>query len=102
MGMENNDLFREQAKRLRHIDDHTALSVGSEGFKVFGTGTHTSLNKSALVVREDTVFTAFTVGTVDVMTKYGITAVTFKAGEYLPGGGCITAFAISSGSVIAY
>lgn len=100
--MDVSQQLNEQARRLRMIASNSGLAVGSGGFKVFGTGTHTNLNKGALVVREDTVFTAFTVDTVDVMTKYGITGVTFKAGEYLPGGGCITGFTISSGSVIAY
>jgi hypothetical protein len=31
-----------------------------------------------------------------------MSGVTFKQGAYLPGGGIITGFAISSGSVIAY
>jgi hypothetical protein len=32
MGMENNDLFREQNKRLRRIQDSTSLAVGTSGF----------------------------------------------------------------------
>ena len=100
--MENNDLFRKQTKLLDRIKDAIGLSVGTSGFKRYTTGTHTNLTWNALVVQEDTVFTEFSVGGVSYLTKNGMSGVTFKQGAYLPGAGWITAFAISSGSVIAY
>jgi len=102
MGMENNDLFRKQTKLLDRIKDAIGLSVGTSGFKRYTTGTYTNLNWNALVVQEDTVFTEFSVGGVSYLAKNGMSGVTFKQGAYLPGAGWITAFAISSGSVIAY
>jgi len=100
--MENNDLLREQAKRLRRIQDSTSLSVGEGGFKVFGAGTYTELKYNAIVPQENTVFTAFYVNGINVLTDRGMSGYTFKQGAFLPGGQLITGFTISSGSVIAY
>jgi spore germination protein YaaH len=102
MGMENNDLFREQSKRLRRIQDSTSLAVGTSGFKYYTTGTTSNVNHAALVMHEDTLFTSFKVNDVEQLTARGMSGVTFLAGTYLPAGGTITSFAISSGSVIAY
>jgi hypothetical protein len=102
MGMENNDLFREQNKRLRRIQDSTSLAVGTSGFKRYGSGTVSGVKHEALVVQEDTVFTAFFVNGVDVLSARGMSAVTFKQGSFLPGGQDITGWTITSGSVIAY
>jgi hypothetical protein len=101
--MENNDLLKEQAKRLRSISSHTGLSVGSGGFKRHGAATTTLVKYNALVVQEDTVFTEFKVNNVSLLSSAGMSGVTFKQGAYLPAeGGLITDFTISSGSVIAY
>jgi hypothetical protein len=102
MGMENNDLLMEQAKRLRRIQDSTSLAVGTSGFKYYTTGTTSNLKHSVLVTHEDTLFTSFSVNNVEQLTVRGMSGVTFLAGTYLPGGGTITGFAIASGSVIAY
>ena len=102
MGMENNDLLREQAKRLRRIQDSTSLAVGTSGFKRYGTGTVTGVKHEALVVQEDTIFTAFFVNGVNVLTSRGMSGVTFKQGAYLPGSLDITGWTITAGSVIAY
>jgi hypothetical protein len=52
----------------------------------------------------DCVFTAFTIGGVDVLSTKGLSGVTIKAGAFLPAGvtGKITSFTLSSGAVIAY
>lgn len=102
MGMENNDLLREQAKRLRRIQDSTSLAVGTSGFMRYGAGVVTGVTHEALVVQEDTVFSAFYVNGVDVLTARGMSGVTFKQGAFLPGGQDITGWTITSGSVIAY
>jgi hypothetical protein len=102
MGMENNDLFREQNKRLRRIQDSTSLAVGTSGFKRYGASTVTGVRHEALVVQEDTVFTAFFVDGVNVLSARGMGGVTFKQGAFLPGGQDITGWTISVGSVIAY
>jgi hypothetical protein len=102
MGMENNDLFREQNKRLRRIQDSTSLAVGTSGFKRYGSGTVTGVRHEALVVQADTIFTAFFVNGVDVLSDRGMGGVTFKQGAFLPGGQDITGWTIVSGSVIAY
>lgn len=100
--MENNDLLREQAKRLRRIQDSTSLAVGTSGFKRYGAAVVTGVKHEALVVQEDTVFSAFFVNGVDVLIARGMNGVTFKQGAYLPGGQDITGWTITSGSVIAY
>jgi hypothetical protein len=100
--MENNDLFREQNKRLRRIQDSTSLAVGTSGFKRYGSGVVTGVRHEALVVQADTIFTAFFVNGVDVLSDRGMGGVTFKQGAFLPGGQDITGWTIVSGSVIAY
>lgn len=100
--MENNDLLREQAKRLRRIQDSTSLAVGTSGFKRYGTGAVTGVKHEALVVQEDTVFSTFFVDGVNVLTARGMSGVTFPQGAYLPGGLDITGWNITSGSVIGY
>jgi len=102
MGMENNDLLREQNKRLRRIQDSTSLAVGTAGFRRYGAGVVTGVKHEALVVQEDTVFSTFFVNGVDVLSTRGMSGVTFTKGAYLPGGQDITGFTITSGSVIAY
>jgi hypothetical protein len=92
----------EQSKKLRQIAASTGLSAGAGGFVRYGTGTVNDTQISAFVVQEDTVFTSFKVNGVERLTANGMSGVTFKQGAYLPGGGIITGFAISSGSVIAY
>jgi hypothetical protein len=102
MGMENNDLLREQAKRLRRIQDSTSLAVGTSGFKRYGSGVVTGVKHEALVVQEDTIFATFFINGVDVLSERGMSGVTFAQGAYLPGGLDITGWTITSGSVIAY
>ena len=102
MGMENNDLLREQNKRLRRIQDSTSLTAGTSGFMRYGAGVVTGVKHEALVVQEDTVFSAFFVNGVDVLSARGMGGVTFKQGAFLPGGQDITGWTITSGSVIAY
>jgi hypothetical protein len=102
MGMENNDLLREQNKRLRRIQDSTSLAVGTAGFIRYGAGVVTGVKHEALVVQEDTVFSAFFVNGVDVLTDRGMSGVTFTKGAFLAGGQDITGFTITSGSVIGY
>ena len=83
---------------------------GAEGFqKVHGSGAVTGVAYNTLVVREDTVFSAFTVVdangfTVNKFSTAAMSGVTFQQGEFLPAGkgAKITAFTITSGSVLAY
>lgn len=85
------------------------IIAGSQGFKYHAAATVTGVSYDALVVQEDTVFTSFTV-TPDfqtgsnVLSARGMSGVTFKQGAFLPAGkgSKITAFTISSGSVIGY
>lgn len=102
MGMENNDLLREHSKRLRRIQDSASLAVGTSGFIRYGAGVVTGVKHEALVVQEDTVFSAFFINGVDVLSARGMSGVTFGQFAYLPGGQDITGFTITSGSVIAY
>jgi len=84
--------------------------AGSEGLKSYhGTGSVTGKEYNSLVVREDTVFTVLTVvdkngATVNLLSVAGLSGITLKQGEYIPAGlgAKITAFTISSGSVLAY
>jgi hypothetical protein len=99
--MENNDLLKEQSKRLRQIASSTGLMAGAGGFVRYGTGTVADVQFSALIPQEDTVFTSFRVNGVERLTANGMSGVTFVQGAFIPGG-LITGFAISSGSVIAY
>ena len=92
----------EQSKKLRQIAASTGLMSGSGGFKRFSTGTVNDVQFTALVPQEDTVFTSFKVNGVEQLTARGMSGITFVQGAYLPGGGFITGFAISSGSVIGY
>jgi hypothetical protein len=85
------------------------IVAGSQGFKLHTAATVTGVSYDALVVREDTVFTSFTVqvdfqSAVNVFSARGMSSVTFQQGEYLPAGknAKITGFVISSGSVIGY
>jgi hypothetical protein len=100
--MENNDLLKEQSKRLRQIASTTGLMAGAGGFVRYGTGTVTDVQFAAIVPQEDTVFTSFKINGVEYLSLRGMSGVTFKQGAYLPAGGIITGFAISSGSIIAY
>ncbi len=75
------------------------------GFKnLTGAGAHATLTGYAVVVQEDTVFTVFNVDGVVQLANYGLTAVTVKAGAYLPcpKGSQITDITMSSGSCIIY
>jgi hypothetical protein len=99
--MENNDLLKEQSKRLRQIASSTGLMAGAGGFVRYGTGTVSNVRYNALVVQEDTVFTEFLVNGASELSNNGMSGVTFVQGAFIPGG-LITGFAISSGSVIAY
>ena len=92
----------EQSKKLRQIAASTGLSVGSGGFKVHATGAVTGVQYTAIIPQEDTVFTSFKVNGVEQLTDRGMSGVTFTQGAFLSGGGIITDFTISSGSVIAY
>jgi len=89
-----------------------ALDViaGSEGLKSYhGVGAVTGKEYNALVVREDTVFTVLTVvdkngATVNLLSTAGLSGITMKVTDYIPAGAGakITAFTITSGSVLAY
>lgn len=84
--------------------------AGSEGLKSYhGTGAVTGKEYNSLVIREDTVFTVLTIvdkngATINELTAANLSGITLKAGEYIPAGlgAKITAFTISSGSVLAY
>jgi len=86
------------------------ILAGSEGFKkIHGTGAVTGVEYNALVVRQDTTFSAFTVVdangfTINKFSDAAMSGVTFQIGEFLPAGkgAKITAFTISIGSVLAY
>ena len=92
----------EQSKKLRQIAASTGLSAGAGGFVRHATGTYNDVQYSALIPQEDTVFTSFKVNGVERLAANGMGSVIFKQFAYLPGGGIITGFAISQGSVIAY
>ena len=100
--MDAHQLLNEQSKKLRQIAASTGLASGSGGFKHYATGSVTDVQHLALIPQEDTVFTSFKVNGVEQLTARGMSGITFAQGAYLPGGGFITGFAISSGSVIGY
>ena len=102
MSINAEQLMNEQSKKLRQIAASTGLMAGSGGFVRYGTGTINDVQFTAVVPQEDTVFTSFKVNGLEVLTVRGMSTITFKQGAYLPAGGIITGFAISSGSVIAY
>jgi hypothetical protein len=102
MSVNAEQLFNEQSKKLRQIAASTGLMAGAGGFVRYTTGTVNDVQFTAIVPQEDTVFTSFKVNGVERLTVNGMSGVTFKQGAYLSGGGIITGFAISSGSVIAY
>ena len=79
-------------------------AIGGFGFVNAGTSARTGLFVESIVVMTDCVFTAFAINGVNVMTTKGITGVTITAGTYLPTdpGVKITAYTLSSGSVIEY
>jgi hypothetical protein len=79
-------------------------AIGSKGSKVLTTGAHSSLNGYAIIVQEDTVFTAFEVDSSAALTDYGLFGTTCKAGAYItvPETSSITALTMSSGSCIIY
>lgn len=84
-----------------------ALEViaGAGGFKVVSTTSpETGVEYNSIVVMEDCEFSAFAVNGTSVLSANGLSGVTIKAGSFLPAGtnGKITAFTLSSGSVIAY
>lgn len=84
-----------------------ALEViaGAGGFKVVSTTTpETGVEYNSIVVMEDAIFSAFSIDGVSVLSTNGLSGVTVKAGSFLPAGtnGKITAFTLTSGSVIAY
>ncbi len=86
------------------------ILAGSEGFKkIHGTGAVTGVDYNALIVRQDTTFSAFTVVdangfTINKFNTADMSGVTFQIGEFLPAGkgAKITAFTITAGSVLAY
>ena len=85
------------------------IIAGADGFKHHAASTVTGVEYDALVVREDTVFSSFTVTPsyqtgANVLSDRGMSGVTFKQGEFLPAGKGkkITGFVIASGSVIGY
>jgi hypothetical protein len=92
----------EQSNKLRQVVTNTGVSVGSGGFKYHGTGAVTSVKYAAVIPQADTEFSVFKVNGVDVLSARGMSGTIFKQGAFLPGGGIITDFTISSGSVIAY
>ena len=102
MSINAEQLMNEQSKKLRQIAASTGLMAGSGGFVRYGTGTVNDVQFTAVVPQEDTVFTSFKVNGLEVLTVRGMSTITFKQGAYLPAGGIITGFAISSGSIIAY
>ena len=102
MSVNAEQLMNEQSKKLRQIAASTGLMAGSGGFVRYGTGTVNDVQFTAVVPQEDTVFTSFKVNGMETLSARGMSTITFKQGAYLPGGGLITGFAISSGSVIAY
>ena len=80
-------------------------AIGSKGSKVLtGTSAHSSLNGYAIIVQEDTVFTAFEVDSSDALSDYGLSGTTCKAGAYItvPESSSITSLTMSSGSCIVY
>jgi hypothetical protein len=80
-------------------------AIASKGSKVLtGTGAHPSLNGYAIIVQEDTVFTAFEVDGVGSLADYGLSGTTCKAGGYItvPESSSITSLTMSSGSCIIY
>lgn len=92
----------EQSRRLRQIAASTGLTAGAGGFVRYSTGAVNDTVFTAVIPQEDTVFTSFKVNGVEQLTLRGMSGVTFKQGAYLSGGGIITGFAISQGSIIAY
>lgn len=85
------------------------IAVGRNGFKFHGTGAVTGVRYDAIVVHEDCVFTSFKTtdglnAEVEILTDAGMSGRTIKAGTFLSAGKTkkITAFNLSSGSIIGY
>lgn len=83
---------------------------GYDGFKYHAAATVTSVSYDAISLQTDSVFSSFTVqgdnaasGT-NVLSARGMSAVSFKAGTFLPAGKGfkIVGFILDSGSVIGY
>jgi hypothetical protein len=102
MSINAEHLLNEQSKKLRQIAASTGLMSGSGGFKYHATGSVNDVQYTAVIPQEDTIFTSFKVNGVERLITNGMSGITFKQGAYLSGGGIITGFAISQGSVIAY
>lgn len=94
----------QQAKKNK-VMQYQQKAIGSKGSKVLtGTGAHPSLNGYAIIVQEDTVFTAFEVDSSAALSDYGLSGTTCKAGAYItvPEKSSITSLTMSSGSCIIY
>jgi hypothetical protein len=80
------------------------IIAGSGGFQVVtGTGSTTGQYNSVVVV-SDAIFASFSINGTNVLSSKGLSLVTIKAGAFLPAGvdNKITAFQLTSGTVIAY
>lgn len=99
MAYNKND---EELRKLRQIASSVGVAIGSGGFKYFATGAVSDVQYTVLIPQEDTVFTSFKVDGMEQLSDRNMSGVTFKQGAYLSGGGVITGFTVSSGSVIAY
>lgn len=80
------------------------IIAGSGGFIVNNTTNATTGQFNSVVVVADTVFASFSINGTNVLTTKGMSGVTIKAGTFLPAGvdNKITAFQLTSGTVIAY
>jgi len=106
--MENNDLLKEQARRLRHIESIVCCigdNVGLKGSKVIsGTSPVTGSFQYFVVNSAAAVSDILDQNGNSLMTSLGLTGVTLATLSKItvPQGTTISSITLSSGSVIAY
>ena len=106
--MENNDLLKEQARRLRHIESIVCCigdNVGLKGSKVIsGTSPVTGTFQYFIVNSTAVVSAILDQNGNSLMTTLGLSAVSLNtlAKITLPEGTTISSITLASGTVIAY
>lgn len=106
--MENNDLLKEQARRLRHIESIVCCigdNVGLKGSKVISGTSPVTGSFQYFIVNASAVVTAILDQNGNsLLTTLGLSGVTLLtlAKITVPQGTTISSITLSSGSVIAY
>jgi hypothetical protein len=106
--MENNDLLKEQARRLRHIESVVCCigdNVGLKGSKVIsGTSPVTGSFQYFVVNATAVVSAILDQNGNSLMTSLGLSAVSLLTLTKItvPAGTTISSITLTSGSVVAY